>query len=75
LSKYNIDPQSSYLIGDRITDIQSGSAAGIKLRCLLVNQRMLEINENSDGWPQQVCFIPINNLNEIASVVEAIDEN
>jgi D-glycero-D-manno-heptose 1,7-bisphosphate phosphatase len=35
LSKYNIDPQSSYLIGDRITDIQSGSAAGIKLRCML----------------------------------------
>jgi D-glycero-D-manno-heptose 1,7-bisphosphate phosphatase len=73
--RYRIDIENSFLIGDRITDIQSGAAAGIELRFLLVNQRMLEINENLEVWPQQVCFLPLKNLNEVALFVGTFHEN
>ena len=75
IKKYNIDPLKSFLIGDRITDIQSGSAAGIRHLYLIVNPSMLEINENLNSAILHNRFIPINELKEFLLVEEILDEN
>lgn len=73
--KHSIDLQKSVLIGDRITDIQSGSAVGIKNLYLLINDRMLEINENSTHQPLYHVFMPLNDLKEFTLIQEFIHEN
>ncbi len=75
INKYNIDPLRSFLIGDRITDIQSGTAAGIRHLFLIVNPRMLEINENLNGSLLQNKFVPLNELKEFLLVKEILDGN
>jgi D-glycero-D-manno-heptose 1,7-bisphosphate phosphatase len=67
IKKHNIIPQKSFLIGDRITDIQSGSAAGIKHLFLVVNPKMLEINQNVSIQSLQNTFIPLKDLKEFLS--------
>jgi D-glycero-D-manno-heptose 1,7-bisphosphate phosphatase len=73
--KYNIDLQKSVLIGDRITDIQAGFAAGIQGLYLLINNGMLEINVNSSDPPMYHIFIPLNELKEITLLQEPTHEN
>ena len=73
--KHNIDLQKSVLIGDRITDIQSGSAAGIQSLYLLLNDRMLEINANSTNPPLFHVFTPLKELKEFTLIQELINEN
>jgi len=73
--KHSIVPEKSFLIGDRITDIQSGAAAGIKNLFLIVNPRMLEVNENLSDQPLQNTFIPLKELKEFLSAKELQDEN
>jgi D-glycero-D-manno-heptose 1,7-bisphosphate phosphatase len=75
LNKYNIIPQKCFLIGDRITDIQSGAAAGLKHLFLIVNSNMLEININSSSQHLQSVFIPLKNLKEFSLAWETINEN
>lgn len=75
LRKYSIVPQKSFLIGDRITDIQSGAAAGVGHLFLIINPKMLEINENSSIQPLQNVFIPLNDLQEFFLAKEILDEN
>ena len=70
--KFNIDLARSLLIGDRITDMQSASLAGIGNSYLLVNSKMLEINiqnrapNNEQG--SGLFFLPITNLSEITQL-------
>ena len=70
--KFNIDLARSLLIGDRITDMQSASLAGIGNSYLLVNSKMLEINvqnrapNNEQGFG--LSFLPITNLSEITQL-------
>ena len=70
--KFNIDLARSLLIGDRITDMQSASIAGIGNSYLLVNSKMLEINvqnrvpNNEQGLG--LSFLPITNLSEITQL-------
>lgn len=73
--KHNIDLQKSVLIGDRITDIQSGRAAGIQNLYLLLNDRMLEINANSTNPPLFHVFTPLKELKEFKLIQELINEN
>lgn len=73
--KHNIDLQKSVLIGDRITDIQSGRAAGIENLYLLLNDRMLEINANSTNQPLFHVFTPLKELKEFKLIQELINEN
>jgi len=73
--KHNIVPEKSFLIGDRITDIQSGAAAGIKNLFLIVSPKMLEINENLCDPPLQSTFIPLKELEEFLLVKELQNEN
>ena len=75
VKKHNIIPQKSFLIGDRITDIQSGATAGIKHLFLLVNPKMLEINQNVSIQPLQNTFIPLKDLKEFLLVKELQVEN
>ena len=75
IKKYSIVPEKSFLIGDRITDIQSGAAAGIKHLYLIVNPKMLEINENITSQPLQHIFIPLKGIKEFSMVKEILDEN
>ena len=75
IKKHNIAPERSFLIGDRITDIQSGAAAGIKNLFLIVNPKMLEVNENLSDQPLQNTFIPLKELKEFLLVKELKDEN
>ena len=75
VKKHNIDPLKSFLIGDRITDIQSGTAAGIRHLFLIVNPRMLEINEGLNGSLLQNKFVPLNDLKEFLLIKEILDEN
>jgi D-glycero-D-manno-heptose 1,7-bisphosphate phosphatase len=75
LKKHNINSHRSFLIGDRITDIQSGAAAGVKHLYLIVNPRMLEINENSSKQPLQHRFIPLKELKEFTLIEDELDEN
>ncbi len=73
--KYNIDLQKSVLIGDRITDIQAGFAAGIQDLYLLINDRMLENNINSTNTPLYHIFIPLNELWEFRLIQDSVYEN
>ena len=73
--KHNIDLQKSVLIGDRITDIQSGSAAGIQYLYLLLNDRMLETNVNSTHSPLYHIFTPLKKLQEFVLIQELNNEN
>jgi D-glycero-D-manno-heptose 1,7-bisphosphate phosphatase len=75
ITKHIIVPEKSFLIGDRITDIQSGAAAGIKNLFLIVNPKMLEVNENLMDQPLQSIFIPLNELKEFLLIKELQDEN
>lgn len=74
-AKHGIDLQRSVLIGDRITDIQSGSLAGIKNLYLLISDRMLEINDNSTQQPLYNIFMPLNDLKEFMLIQKLIHEN
>jgi len=73
--KHNIDLQKSVLIGDRITDIQSGSPAGIQYLYLLLNDRMLEININSTHSPLYHVFTPLKDLKEFVLIEKILNEN
>jgi histidinol phosphatase-like enzyme len=75
ITKHNIVTKKSFLIGDRITDIQSGSAASIKNLFLIVNPKMLEVNENLSDQPLQITFTPLKELKEFLLVKELRDEN
>ena len=75
ITNHNIDPKKSFLIGDRITDIQSGSAASIKNLFLIFNPKMLEVNENLSDQPLQITFTPLKELKEFLLVKELQDEN
>lgn len=75
VKKHNIIPQKSFLIGDRITDIQSGATAGIKHLFLIVNPKMLEVNENIGKQPFQNTFIPLKDLKEFLLAKELQVEN
>ena len=75
LWKHNIDPLKSFLIGDRITDIQAGSAAGIGHLFLIISPKMLEININMNSQSLQNEFIPLNGLEEFIVFKEMLDEN
>ena len=75
IAKHNIVPKKSFLIGDRITDIQSGSAASIKNLFLIVNPKMLEVNENLSDQPLQITFTHLKELKEFLLVKELQDEN
>lgn len=75
VKKHKIDLQKSVLIGDKITDIQSGSGAGIKNLFLLINNRMLEININSTKQPLNYIFTPLKDLKEFTFFQEFNHEN
>ena len=47
--EFNLNPKRCVLIGDRITDIAAGHAAGITLKILINNANAFEINQGSDG--------------------------
>jgi len=70
--KFNIDLARSLLIGDRITDMQSASLAGIGNSYLLVNSKMLEINVQNRALNDEqglgLSFLPITNLSEITQL-------
>ena len=70
--KFNIDLARSLLIGDRITDMQSASLAGIGNSYLLMNSKMLEINIQSRAPNNEqglgLSFLPITNLSEITQL-------
>jgi len=44
---FNLNPKGCVLIGDRITDIAAGHAAGISLNILINNVKAFEINQGS----------------------------
>ena len=75
VEKHNISPEKSFLIGDRITDIQAGTSAGIKHLFLITNSRMLEINENSSVAPLSSIFIPLKELKEFYLARDMLNEN
>ena len=70
--KFNIDLARSLLIGDRITDMQSASLAGIGNSYLLLNSKMLEINIQNRALNNEqglgLSFFPITNLSEITQL-------
>jgi histidinol phosphatase-like enzyme len=73
--KHNINLQKSALIGDRVTDIQSGAAVGIDHLYLIVNDRMFEININSSQQSLYQIFMPLKDLKEFTLLKEFINEN
>ena len=75
IKKHNIAPEKSFLIGDRITDIQAGTSAGIKHLFLVANPRMLEINKNSSVAPLQSMFLPLKELEEFSLARDRLNEN
>jgi histidinol-phosphate phosphatase family protein len=75
IEKHNISPEKSFLIGDRITDIQAGTSAGIKHLLLIANPRMLEINKNSSVEPLQSMFLPLKELEEFSLARDRLNEN
>ena len=75
IEKHSISPAKSFLIGDRITDIQAGTSAGIKHLLLIANPRMLEINKNSSVAPLQSMFLPLKELEEFSLARDRLNEN
>ena len=55
--------------------MQSGAAAGIKHLFLIVNPKMLEINQNVSIQPLQNTFIPLKDLKEFLLTKELQVEN
>lgn len=66
--KFNIDITRSFLIGDRITDIQAANLAGVGQSFLLVNSKMYEVNMHNDLFENReklmLTFLPITSLSE-----------
>jgi D-glycero-D-manno-heptose 1,7-bisphosphate phosphatase len=75
VKKHNISPEKSFLIGDRITDVQAGKSAGIKHLFLIANPRMLEMNENSSVVPLQSIFVSLKELKEFSLAMDRLNEN
>lgn len=73
--KHQINMTKSVLIGDRITDMQAGDAAGIKHLFLIINDQMLEVNTNSTVQPIYQVFLPLKELNEYLLVMGLINED
>lgn len=71
--KFNIDLSRSFLIGDRITDMQSANLAGVGQSFLLVNSKMYEVNTQNDLLKNEEklssTFLPIANLSEVNQFV------
>ena len=47
--RYKLNPKRCILIGDRITDIAAGQAAGINIKILINSARALEVNQGAHG--------------------------
>lgn len=75
IKKHKIDVEKSSFIGDRITDVQAGTNAGIKNLFLIKNSKMLEINDNSHISSGLYSFLPLNNIYEFFLVKGVNYEN
>jgi D-glycero-D-manno-heptose 1,7-bisphosphate phosphatase len=49
IRRYKLNPERCVLIGDRITDIAAGQAAGINTKILINNARAFEVNKGRQG--------------------------
>jgi len=74
IQKHNIDPTKSSLVGDRITDIQAGAAAGVKNLFLVTNSKMFEINDNLSNKPLQNEFVTLKGLKEFIVIKKMFNE-
>lgn len=73
--EFNLNPKRCVLIGDRITDIAAGRAAGINLNILINNANAFEINQGGSrrvGMGELLEFELRRNLLESASTIKEL---
>lgn len=73
LEEYKIDASTSFIIGDRITDIVAGCRAKIRHRILLAGDKAFEINRSSAAKSQLdelIEFRLTSDLNEAANLIK-----
>ena len=58
LKKYNVDLKSSFIVGDKTSDIQAGIRAGLS-RCFLINAQFRSRHSELDGFE---CFESLFNF-------------
>lgn len=61
MSKYNIDPNSSWMIGDKIGDVQAGQKAGVRTIQITTKTTQLQSNEVASDLHQAAQIICKNN--------------
>ena len=73
IDTHNIDISKSFILGDRITDMLAGQAAGIPHRLLIVNSRSLEWNEGKHfSNIQSIGFRTYRNLREALKSIQLV---
>ena len=73
IDTHNIDISKSFILGDRITDMLAGQAAGIPHRLLIVNSRSLEWNEGEHfSNIQSIGFRTYRNLREALKSIQLV---
>lgn len=73
IDTHNIDISKSFILGDRITDMLAGQAAGIPHRLLIVNSRSLEWNEGQHfSNVESIGFRTYRNLSEALKSIQLV---
>ena len=75
IEKFKLEPNRCVLVGDRITDISAGHAAGLAQTFLLYSGKALEINQSSKNVARIGEFLPFlmrRNLAATANFIKAL---
>ena len=76
--KFNLNPKRCVLIGDRITDIAAGQAAGITQNSLINNEKAFEINEGASGSADLVDLLEFSlhgNMFESVTMIKELEKS
>ena len=72
---YKLHLPSSVMIGDRITDMQAASGAGVKHLFIIANDTMFTLNETTttpNEIPSSISFLVVNDLDEVITKLQDV---
>jgi D-glycero-D-manno-heptose 1,7-bisphosphate phosphatase len=74
IKRYRLQEKKSVVIGDRITDIAAGNAAGLLNKILLINEKSLEVNRSFLGASEVGNFLDFNICNDLDEAARMIND-
>jgi len=72
---YKLHLPSSVMVGDRITDMQAATGAGVKHLFIIANDEMFTLNETTttpNQTPQSITFFVVNVLDEVVTKMQDV---